>query len=122
MPYPTIPLKGYWDNPVRTTANSTRIAASRGGVVYRSRSQLINSTREEHSIQGIVTNYFELDPFLKARNGKPFQYEPFEEGVSVGNFTCVSWNFIWKVYIPETGIGVWEFSGTFIEDHNPVNE
>ncbi|EKU97978.1 hypothetical protein Lepto7375DRAFT_7237 [Leptolyngbya sp. PCC 7375] len=116
MSYPIIPLVGFWNNQIQYTPKFTLIQASEGGVIDRSRSQLINAVRRSWSVSAVITNQGELDGFLRDRDGLPFEYRP--DGLTPdGNYTCIDWTFGWKVFVAPNG--VWDFQATFIEDFNP---
>ena len=114
MPYPAIPLEGFWDNQIAYTPQFTRVEMKEGGVIHRSRSQIINTTRKSWSFQGVLKDRDTVDDFLRNRNGLPFQYQG-------GAYTCLEWTWTWLVFVSDgiTARGAWELSGTFVEDFNP---
>ncbi|MFG6101162.1 hypothetical protein U2F10_02840 [Leptothoe sp. EHU-05/26/07-4] len=114
MPYPIIPLEIYYSNPINQTPQFTRIEMGRGGVVHRSRSQIINNARRSWSFQGVLKNRDAVEDFLRDRKGKPFRYEG-------GNYTCLDWDWEWLVFVSDGAVakGVWRLTGTFMEDFNP---
>lgn len=84
----------------------------KGGVIKRERTQLLNNVRREWSVTANVKDRDTLHNFLKGRNGLPFTYQG-------SAYSCVQWSWRWLVWVNEAG-GVWELSGTFVEDFNPV--
>ena len=114
MTYPAILLEGYWNNQITYTPQFTRIEMKEGGVIHRSRSQIINTTRKSWSFQGVLKDRDTVDEFLRNRNGLPLQYQG-------ATYTCLEWTWTWLVFVSGVG-GAWELSGTFIEDFNPQAE
>jgi hypothetical protein len=118
MAYPTIPLEGFWSNQTSYEPQFTRVEMKAGGVVHRSRSQLINATRQSWAFQGVIQDRDPVDAFLRDRNGLPFEFQ--------GNvYNCTQWTWSWLVFVSGIGKtqtlvgGVWELSGTFVESFNP---
>ena len=119
MPYPTLPAEGYWNNPDTHQANFTKTELQIGGVIQRTRSHLLNNTRQSWAFQGVLQNRQEVDDFLRDRDGMPFEFQGRE-------WTCVQWTWTWIVYVSPDGTGktidpsgVWELSATFTQNHNP---
>lgn len=115
MAYPSIPIEGFWNNPISFTAQSTRVEMREGGVIQRSRSQVLNSVRQQWSFQGVVKDRDTADAFLRGRNGLPFAFQG-------ADYTCVEWSWEWLVFVSD-GVnpakGVYRLTGTFVEDFNP---
>ncbi len=115
MTYPSIPVEGYWNNPISSTAQFTRVEMIEGGVIQRSRSQVLNSVRQQWAFNGVVKDRDTVDTFLRGRNGLPFIFQG-------AVYTCVEWTWEWLVFVSdgEGGTkGAWRLSGTFMEDFNP---
>ena len=123
MPYPKIPIIGYWRNSIQFTPRFTKLEFGKGGVIQRQRSQLLNAVRRNYSVAGNILNRDELHAFLRDRDGRPFEYHPNNQA-SIGNFTCTTWDFTWLVWVNINNMpyGVWTFKATFKEDLNPVTE
>ena len=117
MAYPVIPLVGYWNNQTQYTPKFTLIQTSEGGVISRTRSQIINAVRRSWSVSGILTNQAQLDTFLRQRKGQPFEYRPDNQNLD-GIYTCIEWTFTWELFIPPASTVV-GFQATFKEDFNP---
>ena len=115
MAYPVIPLVGFWNNQIQYTPKFTLNQTTEGGVITRSRSQLINAVRRSWSVSATITNQPDLDGFLRNTNGFPFQYQ-LDGMTTDGIYTCVEWTFTWLLYLPPSG--AWTFQATFTEDFN----
>lgn len=114
--YPSINLPLFYNNGIDYDSRPTRVELGKGGVIDRSRTHWQNTTKRSFNISATLKDRDELNTFLKANRGLPFEFRA--EGVNPpGLFVCNSWTWKWLVYVD--GNGVWSLSAKFDEIFRP---
>jgi len=107
MTYPIIPLTPTWENSAEEKADIASTRYGDGGVEART-TKGINPITTTWDIQVTITNFADVDAFLKAQEGTPFQLS-LDGGVTTdGNlYICQEYQ------IEQLGLTAATFNGKF---------